>query len=245
MSSQPSSLYACVEEANDRNESRWLAAFACAVRRYHPDLMGYDRWMLSLVLGTMLGYLYFRSTSVLVTLFLVYLVVEILVFAVFVYFTRNTMADIRMTHARGELVHLLDPFIFALSFFAAWYLVDYSLVHAGLGQHHVEKHRSWWRGIVVVSVAFALSGHWKISGWSFVIVLATIWLVHATSGIGHHHSAHYSLRVSECATGIVVFFYACFIRPIGRHYSNNAFAALLLFLILSSILHLILIQDHD
>lgn len=244
-SGTPSSLYECVTATDEAGQSRWYAALACSIRKYHPDQAGYDPWMLALTLGTVLAYLYFRNEAIVVGGFLVYLTLEFLIYAAMCWLTYKTVADVRRTHTR-ELAHLLDPLVFALANFVGWYLIDYSAVGregAGASMHSVERHASVWRSLVVVSVAIALSGHWKIHGWSFVIVLATIWLVHATSAGSSDGS--YSLWVSVRATALVVFFYAFFIRPIGWHFANNAFISLNAALFVISIVHVVLLQSGD
>jgi len=240
----PRSLYECVTAADEAGHSRWYAALACSIRKFHPDQAGFDPWMLALTLGTVLAYLYFRNEAIVVGGFLVYLTVEFIIYAAVCFLTYKTVADVRRTHSR-EMAHLLDPLVFALANFVGWYLIDYSALGregAGASEASVARHASTWRSLVVVSVAIALSGHWKLHGWSFLIILATIWLVHATSA--GSHDADYSLWVSKRATTLVVFFYAFFIRPIGWHFANNAFISLNAALFVISIVHVVLVQEN-
>ena len=138
---QHDSLYSCVQYANTRGESVFTGVLAHCWRNLHPDCDGLDRWHLTLVLATVLAYLYIRRAAYVAIGFLVVYVLTYAFYYCVKRWTCGTSASIAYTHTQDREL-LTDPLLFTATLFTAWYIIDYSAIGFGIGQsiHTVTHH---------------------------------------------------------------------------------------------------------
>lgn len=235
-------MYGYVSECDSARESRMNGFIAYVMRTKHPEAFGFDQWVLTLALATIIGYLYFRSFWLVIIAFVVYRFFETLLFVSLCFATRTRTSYVARSYYLGHS-QWMDVLVMLCSLFLAWYIIDYSVIGAGAGHSlkSVMHHSSQLTSITVLAVTLLTSWHWRIYFWSVLAILSTVWFMHFF--VTQHDNQQYSRWVAERATFIVLFFYVGFVRPIVLHYFNNFVFTFLAAVFFTSLYHWIKLQD--
>lgn len=220
------------EEQISKGHSPLVAAIAHVLRDKHYDPVGYDQWYLAIVLATTLSYLYLRRWPLVLIGFVVWYTFENLMWYSVGIASRGLRNNLRATESR-ERELLIDPVVFLLTLAISVYIFDYSVVSLGAGATDmlpaVLSNADWIRAAIVVVLA-CWSGFIRTFWITLVLLLAAIWIIFAVDS-----GSPLQLWLAVRASGVVIFYYAWFIRPIARHFLYNALFAVMYVLLVVSI----------
>ena len=204
----------------------------------HPDRLGLDQWMMLIVLGTILGYLQLRSYGAVIAIFFFYYMAENIVFYAWRAFTRNKECSIAKTHKRDSEL-LLDPLIFLISLFVAWYMIDYSAIGYGVGRNRqvARDNVNVARAVLIICTCF-LCGYQKLYWITALLLLAITWIFHLA--LATPYSLWLSVRTSIVIGALFLF---GFLRPFRGYFFHNALCSLFSLLWFTSMVHFISINQ--
>lgn len=210
------------DEALSRGHSKLCGAVAHVLRDQHVDPAGYDQWYLSIVLTTLLAYLYLRRWEAVLFGFVVWYVFENLVWLAICYSSHGMGMHLKSVESRDREL-IADPAVFAMALLLALYAFEYSFLANGAGASPpLPLSTADLLRAAVVIVPASWSGFIRLYWLLFGALLAIVWIVFTTDS-----GSAYQLWLALRATGTVGFVFAWFVRPISRHFLYNALFALL------------------
>lgn len=204
-------------------ESAFSASLAYVVHDSSPDPASADNWVLSLLLATMLGYLYTRRFDLTVLGFLVHYMFDHVVFVAWSSWSHNKYHSIAKTHSR-DTPQFFDPIVFSLALFTTWYTFDY-----GAWAGSLPSHSALPVSYIAVVLACSISGHARLYWVGAIILTAVVWLVYIFERANNPNThARSELTRAGAATAIVLFQHCIgFVQPVAGWFFHNALVSLL------------------
>ena len=210
-------------EAEQRKESALSAAVAHVILDKHHDRAGYDQWYLPIVLGTLLGYLYTQSIFVVLIAFVLWYFFESIIWQTIGVLSSGVARNLRASESRSREA-ILDPFVFLLAVFAAWFVYSHSIVSLVLPPAPFNPLSTGTRLVkaLVVVLVGCLAGFLHLYWPAMWLQLIAVWLVFAFDS-----SSPRAVEVALVATITIAYVFMWFVRPVARHFLYNALFAIL------------------
>lgn len=216
----------------------FLGAFNYAVRRNHPDPHGRDLWNMTLLLSTTFYYLYAREWFWPAVSFVTREAFDFLVYCAVTWYSKEAK---RRHSLLGGVIN--DCVLFALTAFATWYAIEYSVFGRGRGADQVfaaKQHHVWQGWLLQVPIFFC--GLPDFYWVSLATLVAFVWASFGLSVFIHHKNLHdtlYALDLALRATAVCVYYFVAFNYHIGRNSYYQSLLTIFTALFLLSTFHAI------
>lgn len=205
-------------KAAKEKQSEFSAIVGYRLKETHFDPRGYDQTMLTIVLATVLAYIYTRSWQIVGIGFIVWFLFESVVWFLVPAFSRAIMYHLYAVESRNY-EPLLDWLFFVVSLFFVICAIEFSLLNDGAGSivpMNFPSTAGEWAAAIIVVLVSLLSAFGPLYFVSGVLLLSTIWIVYLCD------PTDFQFWMAIRATLATAYFYLWFLRPIAFHFAFNA-----------------------
>lgn len=207
-----------IYNARQAGQSTYSAVVGFFLREKHFDPCGFDQTLLAITLCTFLAYLYTRSWAITAIAFVIFFLLESIVWFLLPLCSRAIKLHIMAVESR-DYEPIIDWLNFVFSLLFAIGVIEFSILNLGAGSipplGFPSSVGDWAAAVIVLLVAF-LSAFPNIYFFSGILLLATIWIVYL------FQQTDFDLWVAIRASMATVYFYLWFRHPIAFHFGFNA-----------------------